>query len=231
MLEYYLPRVSSYAGDIDFLFTTITLIVGFWFFLTMAVFLGFVYFFKRKDGVKAKYISGETHAEERWITIPHYLVIVCDIVLIAGTVVVWKHIKQDMPANTVPIKIVAQQWAWTFVHPGADGELNTADDITLVDELHVEKGVNYKFHLEATDVMHSFSVPVFRLKQDAVPGRVITGWFKPIKTGEYDIQCAEMCGIAHGLMGARLFVEEKEGHELWRKTVKPLPKSTNLASK
>jgi cytochrome c oxidase subunit II len=225
-----MPRASSYAGDIDFLFTLITIIVGFWFILTFAVFIGFCHFFRKKEGVKAMYIEG-THSQERWIAIPHYLVILCDVILIAGTIVVWKNVKQDMPEETIPIRIVAQQWAWTFTHPGEDEILYTEDDITLVDELHVQKGKNYRFYLEATDVMHSFSVPVFRLKQDAIPGRVIQGWFKPTKTGEYDIQCAEMCGIAHGLMGARIFIEEKEGHELWRSNAKPMPKSTNLASK
>jgi cytochrome c oxidase subunit 2 len=58
-------------------------------------------------------------------------------------------------------------------------------------------------------------VPVFRLKQDAIPGRVITGWFKPTKTGEFDIQCVEMCGIGHGIMGARIFVETEEQHQAW----------------
>jgi len=56
---------------------------------------------------------------------------------------------------------------------------------------------------------------VFRLKQDAIPGRVMKGWFKPTRAGEYDIQCAEMCGIGHGLMGARIFVETPEEHATW----------------
>jgi cytochrome c oxidase subunit 2 len=58
-------------------------------------------------------------------------------------------------------------------------------------------------------------VPVFRLKQDAVPGRVITGWFEPTLTGSYDIQCAEICGIGHGLMGARIVIESPEQHAAW----------------
>jgi len=64
-------------------------------------------------------------------------------------------------------------------------------------------------------VLHSFSIPVFRLKQDAVPGRVITGWFKPTRTGTYDIQCAEMCGAGHGLMPARVIIESADEHAKW----------------
>jgi len=65
--------------------------------------------------------------------------------------------------------------------------------------------------------MHDFSVPVFRLKQDAIPGREITGWFKATKTGEYDIQCAEMCGIGHGIMDGRIVIRDAAGHAAWIK--------------
>jgi cytochrome c oxidase subunit 2 len=110
---------------------------------------------------------------------------------------------------------VAQQWAWTFTHPGVDGKLGTEDDVETVDELHVKADKTYHFKLESTDVMHSFSVPAFRLKQDAIPGREITGWFKPTKTGSYDIQCAEICGIGHALMPARIHVETEADHAAW----------------
>ena len=58
-------------------------------------------------------------------------------------------------------------------------------------------------------------MPVFRLKQDVIPGREIVGWFKPIKTGEHDIQCAEMCGIGHGLMGARISIMDSTPFNAW----------------
>ena len=64
-------------------------------------------------------------------------------------------------------------------------------------------------------MLHNFSVPVFRLKQDAIPGRVITGWFKPTLTGQHDVQCAEICGIGHGLMGAQIFIETPDAHAAW----------------
>ena len=76
--------------------------------------------------------------------------------------------------------------------------------------------------------MHSFSVPVFRLKQDAVPGRVITGHFKPILTGEWDIQCAEMCGVAHGIMGARIFIKSEEEHKVWLAANTPIDRGASL---
>jgi cytochrome c oxidase subunit 2 len=82
-------------------------------------------------------------------------------------------------------------------------------------------GKTYHFQLESRDVLHDFSVPVFRLKQDAIPGRVITGWFKATKTGDYDIQCAEICGIGHGLMAGRIHVESSGEHAAWMQANTP----------
>ena len=113
------------------------------------------------------------------------------------------------------VRVVAQQWAWSFVHPGADNKLDTSDDIKTVDELHVKVGQTYHFKLESRDVLHSFSVPVFRLKQDVIPGRIITGWFTPTRVGVHDIQCAEICGIGHALMPARIYIHSQSDYDAW----------------
>jgi cytochrome c oxidase subunit 2 len=139
----------------------------------------------------------------------------CDLVIIFFAIKVWYAVKQDLPPAQQTIRVVGQQWAWTFVDPGPDGKLDTPDDIATVNQLHVQVDTLYHFTLESKDVLHSFSVPVFRLKQDVIPGRVITGWFTPTKTGEYDIQCVEICGIGHGLMGARIHVETPQQHAAW----------------
>ena len=215
MIEYYVEAASSYAGEIDGLIVLVTVIVGFWFILCEAVFFGFILRYRRKEGVKAGYITGEEKELSRWIHRPHYLIIVCDIFIIYGAVQVWYNVKQDLPPAQQTVRVIAQQWAWSFVHPGPDGKLDTPDDIKTVDELHIQKDIVYHYHLEARDVLHSFSVPVFRLKQDAIPGRVITGWFKAIKTGTFDIQCAEICGLGHGVMAARIVIETPEQHMAW----------------
>jgi len=215
MIERYLPAASTYAGDIDALFTLIFVLVGFWFFLSQAVFFWLIFRFRKRDGVRAEYVTGELKHEKRWITIPHLLVLVCDVFIIVGAVKVWYDVKQDLPPAEQTVRVIGQQWAWTFVHPGPDGKLDTDDDIRKVNELHVEVDTLYHYKLESKDVLHNFSVPVFRLKQDAIPGRVITGWFKPTRTGEWDVQCAEICGVGHGLMGARIHIESPEQHAAW----------------
>ena len=215
MIEAYLVRASSFAGDIDFLNDLIFWIVGIWFLAAEVVFFYFMFRYRKKAGRKAQYVSGEKKRHKKWISIPHYLVLVFDVAIVWGAIAVWYNIKQRLPEPDLTIGIVAQQWAWTFVHPGADGILRTEDDIAVVDELHVMEGATYHFELEATDVLHSFSVPVFRLKQDAVPGRTIVGWFRPTRTGEFDIQCTEICGLGHGLMAARIFIKSAYDHEQW----------------
>jgi len=215
VIESYLQQSSSYAADIDNLVWLIAIIVGFWFFAAQGMFFFLIFRFRERPGQKAQYITGEEPELKRWITIPHGLIILCDVVLVAGAVMVWYDIKQELPEPDRTVRVIAQQWAWTFVHPGPDGELDTEDDITTIDELHVEVGQTYHYQLESTDVLHDFSVPVFRLKQDAIPGRRITGWFEPTVPGEHDVQCAEMCGIGHGAMAARIHIETPQQHAAW----------------
>jgi cytochrome c oxidase subunit 2 len=215
MIERYLVAASTYAHDIDNLVLLIAALTGFWFVLVSLVFFGFIIAFREVPGRRAEYITGEEKHQKRWVTLPHDLVLVCDVFIIVGAIAVWYNVKQNLPEADRTVRVVAQQWAWSFVHPGPDEELGTADDIATGDELHIEVNKLYHYKLEARDVLHSFSVPVFRLKQDAVPGRVITGWFEPTRTGTFDIQCAEMCGAGHGLMPARVFIESADEHAKW----------------
>ncbi len=163
------------------------------------------------------------YAKERF----NRLTAVDPLAYLVGAVRVWYEIKQDLPPADATVRIIGQQWAWSFVQPGPDGQLDTADDIKTVDDLHVEVGKTYHYQLQARDVLHDFSVPVFRLKQDAIPGRVITGWWKATVPGTYDIQCAEICGIGHGLMVGRIHVESPEEHAAWMQANTP---ATSIAA-
>jgi len=216
MISDYVAAVSTYAKDIDNLILLIAVLVGFWFFLCEAVFLFLILKYRKKEGVPSEYITGEEKDLKRWITIPHLLVLFCDIFILYGAIRVWVDVKQQLPETPyATVRIIGQQWAWSFVHPGADGKLDTADDIKTVDKMYIEANRPYVYELEARDVLHDFSVPVFRLKQDAIPGRVIKGWFQANSTGEFDIQCAEICGFGHGIMRGRLVIQTPEQHAAW----------------
>ena len=97
------------------------------------------------------------------------------------------------------IKVTGQQWFWTFEHE---------DGTTEVGELHVKKGIPYKFEITSTDVIHSFNIHDYVVLMDAVPGRINTVWFVPFDEGEFPIQCREYCGLIHYNMRGTLYVED-----------------------
>ncbi len=218
-----IDQASTYAASIDNLILLVAVLAGFWFFAAEGMLLWLVWRFRAKPDVKSEYIEGHEHHVKRWIEWPHRIILVFDVFIIIGAVQVWYNVKQRLPEADSTVRIIGQQWAWTFQHPGADNALDTADDIFMVDELHVEVDQTYHFRLESRDVLHSFSVPVFRIKQDAIPGRSIMGWFEPTLTGEYDIQCAEICGIGHGVMAARIHIEDAQQHADWIRSASVAP--------
>jgi cytochrome c oxidase subunit 2 len=193
----------------------IAVIVGVWLIAAEGMMFVLIFKFRAKDGRPTQYITGEEPHLKRWISIPHYMIIVCDIVILAAAIAVWYNIKQTMPAADETVRVIGQQWAWSFLQAGPDGVMDTADDIRTVGELHVKINTTYHFELMSRDVVHSFAIPAFRLKQDALPGRTITGWFRPNRLGTYDIQCTQMCGLGHGLMAGRIVVETPEDHAAW----------------
>lgn len=223
LIERYLPAASTFAHEIDGVVELIAVLTGFWGILAILLIVGLVVAYRERPGVRAQYITGDEKHQMAWIAWPHHVVLVCDILIIVAAVRVWYNVKQDLPPPDTTVRVIGQQWAWSFVHPGPDNKLGTADDIATTDELHVEIGKVHHFKLESRDVLHSFSVPAFRLKQDVIPGRIITGWFEPTKAGTYDIQCAEMCGIGHGLMPARVVVQSAAEYAAWEKAQSPLP--------
>ncbi|MBC7530992.1 MAG: cytochrome c oxidase subunit II [Oligoflexus sp.] len=215
MIELLRQSGSSFAGDINNLILLVTVLAGFWLIVAEVVLFWLVWKFRKKPGVKAQYVTGERKEEMKWIHWPHNIILVCDVFIIFFAIKVWHHVKQELPPAQSTIRIIGQQWAWRFIMPGADNVLGTKDDIETVDELHVKVDTTYHYKLESVDVLHDFSVPQFRLKQDAIPGRIMTGWFKPTKVGHFDIQCAEICGIGHGIMMGKLFVDSAEEYDKW----------------
>lgn len=214
----HLFEASSFAPSIDHLIDLVTALVGFWFTLTVIMFFWLLWRFRARPGVRSQYLEGHEPLVKRWITWPHALVLVCDVVVIVAAMRVWYDIKQHQPPADAQIRVIGQQWAWIFQYPGPDGKFDTPDDFYTTDDLYVENDKTYHFELRSRDVIHDFSVPDFRLKQDAMPGRTITGWFKPTRVGVYDIQCSQICGIGHGVMRGRVHVENAADYQAWLKT-------------
>jgi cytochrome c oxidase subunit 2 len=222
-MNFFQQSLSTFSGDVDNLIILVTVLVGVWFLLAEAVLFWLIFRWRAREGVRAQYVTGKEKHLKRWVNIPHYLIIVCDIFIIIAAVRVWVKVKQTLPPADETVRVIGQQWVWVFQHPGADGKLDTPDDIRTTDELHVEAGKTYHFQLQSRDVLHSFFVPVFRLKQDAVPGRTITGWFKATAPGTHDILCAEICGIGHGVMSGQIVIETPAQHAAWIQSHAPAP--------
>lgn len=215
MISTAVEQVSTFAKDIDFLIVLICALVGFWFLVAEGALFFLIFRYRAKEGGKAAYLDGTDPKHTRFISWPHRLILLCDVVIVWFAISVWMEVKQTMPEPDQVVRVTAQQWSWIFQHPGPDNQLDTPDDIKTLDELHVVVGQTVQFQLVSPDVIHSFSVPVFRLKQDIIPGRLIKGWFKTTQTGSYDIQCAEICGIGHGAMAARIVIEQPERYAEW----------------
>jgi cytochrome c oxidase subunit 2 len=130
---------------------------------------------------------------------------------------VWAQIKgrESAPAGSFPIAVHAKQFEWRVTYPGRDGLLGTADDFTGRNQLHVPVARPVLIKLTAEDVIHSFFVPAFRLKQDAVPGMEIPVWFRATVPGEYELGCAELCGLGHYRMRAAVTVHPASDFERW----------------
>ena len=150
MLSSLIEPASTFAGEVDNLFLLITVITGFWFVAAEVAFFWLIFRFRHKDGVKSQYITGKEPHLKRWVTVPHGIIILLDVIIIVGAVRLWYMIKQDLPPADSTIEIIGQQWAWSFVHPGPDNQLGTEDDIKTVDELHVEVDKLYHFKLESS---------------------------------------------------------------------------------
>jgi len=211
----FLPEsMSTVAPEVDSLFILITALVIFWFTVVVAALFYGVMTSLKKEGGKAKYITGESWSQSKWLWIPLVLVILSDLTIDMKTVGTWSKvmIEADQPAADYDVKIVGHQFYWEIIYPGPDGKILTADDVTDPDggELVLPVGKVSKLHLTSGDVLHSFFVREFRFKNDVIPGRIITRWVQPTSEGTVDLMCAEICGPGHGLMGNKVKIVSED---------------------
>ncbi|HEX7123683.1 MAG TPA: cytochrome c oxidase subunit II [Gemmatimonadaceae bacterium] len=208
------PQASTFAPTIDTIFTVILVITGLALVIVESGLIWFSIKYRERPGRKAYYTHGNAKAEYIWTAVP--AVVVVGLALVSNHY--WTQIKgrNSVPADAYPIKVHAKQFEWLFTYPGPDGQLGTGDDITDVrNKLHVPLGRAVVLEEESEDVIHSVFVPAFRLKQDAVPGMHIRAWFIATKLGEYDMGCAELCGMGHYKMGAKVTVQSQADFDAW----------------
>jgi cytochrome c oxidase subunit 2 len=215
VLDWLPPQASSFAADIDNIFAIIYYVVGVWFIALHALLLYMLVAFRKKKGVSASYLVGNTLRQMSWILVPCVLVLILDFWIDHRGAQVWALVKEDVPEADMNVVVTGMQFNWEIVYEGPDASLGTDDDYKAENTLHVPVDKDIVLALKSKDVLHSFFVPEFRLKQDAVPGRTIYVWFRATVPGKYEIGCAELCGFGHTGMRGLLTVHSPESWDAW----------------
>lgn len=219
---FWLPEnISTFGGKVDSLFYVILVITGALFAGVQGMLLWFIFRYRASRHPKSFYTQGSRTAEIIWTLVPALILVA----LAFSGQKVWAEIKSYLPntADTVKVRIQAEQYAWNIQYPGPDGKFDTADDIRNINQLHIPAGRPIQATLTSIEkegnpaVIHSFFLPEFRLKQDVVPGMAIDVWFQATRTGKYEIACAEFCGLGHYRMKGFLTIHTPKGYEAWLK--------------
>ena len=212
MLNWWLPEnVSTFGRDIDWLFHLIYAITAITGILVFVAMIAFLIMYRDRPGRTATYTHGNTTLEIVWTVVPTLILVVLTFLSVPA----WSKIKMTMPASDVVIQVTAKQFNWQVAYPGADGKFGTEDDKKFLDEMHVPMNKPIRVILKSQDVIHSFFVPNFRIKQDAVPGREIMAWFDATKPGKYEWPCAELCGFGHSGMKGWVYVHTQADYAKW----------------
>ncbi len=192
---------STNAGNVDALYIFLLLVSGIMIALIFSVLTVFAVRFRKRRGQRAVQIEGSHELEITWSIIPFCVMMVF---YIWGAVIFFR--ERTPPQDATEVYTVAKQWMWKFEHKEGQREIN---------ELHVPVGRDVKLILTSQDVIHSFFVPAFRIKQDVIPGRYTTLWFRATKAGTYHLFCSQYCGTQHSGMVGWIKVMEPSDYEAW----------------
>jgi cytochrome c oxidase subunit 2 len=167
------------------------------------------------------------------------VIVVFEAFLLVGlSMPVWSDFKSALPSESeaLTVHVMAEQFAWNVHYPGGDGvfgrksfefvtsenllgldpdDPNGKDDFNSINNLHIPMGKPILIKLTSKDVIHSFKVPVLRLTQDAIPGQEIPFWFNTTRTGDFDIACAQLCGLGHYRMRGQLHIQTPADFNAW----------------
>ena len=200
-IPFWPESASTSAARVDAVYIFLVLVSGI---MTALIFMTLTVFavkFRKRRGQRAEQIEGSTVLELTWSIIPFAVFLSF---FVWGAVIFFQ--ERTPPQDATEIYTVAKQWMWKFEHSAGQSEIN---------ELHVPIDRDVKLIMTSQDVIHSFFVPAFRLKQDVLPGRYTTLWFRATKVGTYHVFCAEYCGTQHSGMIGWVVVMEPRDYEAW----------------
>jgi len=195
------PEASKIAPQMDalYFFMVLVSLIG----LTVVVLLitSFSVLYRKRRHPVAVQIEGSTLLEATWTIIPLGLFLV---MFVWGAIVYFRI--YTPPANAMNIYVVGKQWMWKAEHPGGQHEINS---------LHIPTGRPIQLTLISQDVFHSFSIPAFRVKREAIPGRYTSVWFEPTTPGTYHLFCTQYCGTNHSAMIGEIVVLSPDDYKKW----------------
>ena len=194
-------NTSNLVHGVDTAFVIILSVIFFFLIgLTITMFY-FIYRYNEKRNPVATQIDGNNTLEIIWTVIP--LVLVLGMFYFGWTG--WKPLYAEPPDDSMKVRVIARMWRWDFEYENG----------RITDTLYVPQGRPVSLDLESMDVIHSFYIPAFRLKQDIVPGRTIVRWFVGNSPGDYDLFCAEYCGLNHSYMYTSVKVLPADQFDTW----------------
>lgn len=199
----WLPKASStLAHEVDAAWNWAMLNGVVFFFVVMIPLAYFLVRFKRRtENDETSSLSHNTLMETVWTIVP---TVICFALFFVG---LWGYLSAAVaPKDAFEIQVTAQKWAWSFAYPNGT---------TSPGKLIVPKGKPVKLVMSSTDVIHSFFVPEFRIKQDVLPGLYTTIWFEPTEAKETAILCTEYCGTGHSEMLGTVQVLEQTEFDKW----------------
>jgi cytochrome c oxidase subunit 2 len=235
--QWWLPEVASIHGatmDSEFLVTLA--ITGAMFVLIHLALIVLLIRFNR-SGSQRSVVQPSRRFEFRFAVIAAALIFGVDVTLFLTGNTPFLELYGRAPEDSMIVDVVGEQFAWNFRYPGPDGVFGRtdpglidqdtnpmgldpddpagADDILTINDMHVPVNQPVQVRIRAKDVLHSFFLPHFRLKQDAVPGMTVETWFVPTRTGQFEIVCNQLCGLGHYRMRAFLTVDTEDEFDAW----------------
>jgi cytochrome c oxidase subunit 2 len=194
-------RASTEAGNVDALYIFLLALSAFMCLAIFTMILVFATKYRRRRGIVAEQIEGSSALEITWSVIP---LVIFMVIFVWGAVIYFHG--RTPPQGSSEVYVVAKQWMWKLQHQEGQSEIN---------ELHVPVGRDVKLIMTSQDVIHSWFVPAFRIKQDVLPGRYTTAWFRATKPGVYHLFCSQYCGTMHSGMIGQVVVMEPAQYQAW----------------
>jgi len=192
---------SAGAAGVDALYVFLVALSAFMSAAIFTMILVFAVKYRRQKGVEAEQIEGSRELEITWSVIPLGIFL---FIFAWGAFIYFK--ERTPPHTATEVYVVAKQWMWKLQHEEGQREIN---------ELHVPVGRDVKLIMTSQDVIHSFYVPAFRVKQDVLPGRYTNLWFHATRAGTYHLFCSQYCGTQHSGMIGQVVVMEPAQYEAW----------------